>query len=348
MSSAVKAAQTTLSQNLGGPAHKVAPRGAKFSLEDVPSQRGKVAVVTGGSEGIGYACTHTLLSRDIHKVFLLSVSENVIADSIESIKEEMGEEIANRMRWIQCDLADWKRIPEVAKQIRNETERIDILINNAARGIMTYQLTEYGVDRHMALNHMGHVILTSHLLPLLKETANRVGDRVRISNQASNAHQQAPKDTKFESIDDLNQDLGPMPQYGRAKLANILYSKYLTRHLQAQYPNILINATHPGVVETKMSSEDILEPYPKAGYLMKEGMKPFKKDIFEGAVSTMYAATYTENSGEYICPPADPESGSDLAQNEELAEQLMKLTREVVTEKTRSDSVDKGCPMKDY
>ena len=65
-------------------------------------------------------------------------------------------------------------------------------------------------------------------------------------------------------------------------------------------------------------------------------------------IMVRYAATATEKSGEYICPPADPESGSDLAQDEELGEQLMKLTREIVTEKFKADSVDKGCPMKDY
>ena len=61
-----------------------------------------------------------------------------------------------------------------------------------------------------------------------------------------------------------------------------------------------------------------------------------------------YAATVTEKSGEYICPPADPESGSELARSDQLGEDLMKLTREIVTEKTRSESVDKGCPMTDY
>ena len=55
-----------------------------------------------------------------------------------------------------------------------------------------------------------------------------------------------------------------------------------------------------------------------------------------------------DKSGEYICPPAAPESGSDLAQDEQLGEQMMKLTREVVTAKTKADSIDKGCPMKDY
>lgn len=342
MSSAVKAAQTTLSQNLGGVAHNLAPDSRKFALEDTPDQSGKVAVITGGSEGIGYGAVHTLLSKDIAKVFILSVSANVIADSVEAIKEELGEEISNRMRWIQLDLSDWKQIPKVAEQISNETGRIDILINNAARGIMTYELTDLGVDRHMAVNHIGHVILTSHLLPTLKDTASK-GNTVRISNQASNAHEQAPKDTKFASLEELNTDIGPMPLYGRAKLASILYSRYLHRHLhkENQNPNILINSTHPGVVDTAMSTRDIMEPYPRLGHLMKDVMSPFKKDQFEGCVSTVYAATAVEKSGMYICPPADPEPGSELARNNELGEQLMKLTREIVKEKT-------GEELKDY
>ena len=200
--------------------------------------------------------------------------------------EELGADKAARTKWLQVDMGDWQRVTEVAKEIRDMTDRLDILVNNAARGIMTYQLTDYGVDRHMAVNHMGHVILTSHLLPLLKETAKQ-GHTVRISNQASNAHSSSPKDTKFESLDELNQDIGPMPLYGRSKLAAILYSKYLAKHLTSAHPNILVNATHPGVVETKMSTEDILEPYPRAGLLMSKGLAPFKKDQFEGAIPTL-------------------------------------------------------------
>ena len=81
-----------------------------------------------------------------------------------------------------------------------------------------------------------------------------------------------------------------MPQYGRSKLANILYAKYLNKHLTSKHPNILANATHPGFVDTKMSVKDIHEPYPLAGYAMSVAMAPFKKDQFEGALSALYAA----------------------------------------------------------
>jgi len=93
-----------------------------------------------------------------------------------------------------------------------------------------------------------------------------------------------------------------------------------------------------------MSADDIHEPYPIAGYAMSVGLKPFKKDQWMGAVSAMYCATKTDKTGEYVCPPAVPEAGNALAQNEKLGEALMALTRKVVKEKMKGDSLEKGCP----
>ena len=167
-------------------------------------------------------------------------------------------------------------------------------------------------------------------------------------NLSSNLHESAPSDCKFASLDELNKSYDPNTQYGRAKLANLLYARYLNRHLTSQHPNILANAVHPGIVDTKMSAKDIHEPYPLAGYGLSTALKPFKKDQFEGALSSLFASTFTHKSGQYICPPAVPEPGSKLANDEELGEQLMKLTREIVAEKTKSESVDKGCPLSFY
>ena len=128
----------------------------------------------------------------------------------------------------------------------------------------------------------------------------------------------------------------------------ILYCRYLARHLSSTHPNILVNATHPGFVRTKMSVEDIHEPFPLAGYAMSGLMKPFQKDQFEGALSAVYAATAFEGTGQYICPPAVVEKGSSQSQDEALGEQLMVLTKNLVQEKTRSESSDKGCPFTFY
>ncbi|KAG9201818.1 hypothetical protein G6514_005235 [Epicoccum nigrum] len=339
--------KNTIAENFGKiiPGNELAAAENQFSLEEVPDLSGKVAVVTGGSEGIGYGCTHTLLSNNVAKLFILSQSDDIAEDAINAIKKEMGEEKGSRVVWMKCDLSDWEETGRTAFNIAKQTDRIDILINNAARGIMTYQLAKNGIDLHMATNHFGHVVLTSHLLPTIKETAKN-GNTVRIVCTSSNLHEQAPSDTEFASVDELNRDLGAQPQYGRAKLADLLYAKYLARHLTSQHPNILANAIHPGIVETRQSTEHIHEPFPLAGYAMSVGMAPFKKTQFEGAVSTMFAATKTEKSGQYICPPAIVEQGSDKANDVELGERLMDLTWKTIKEKTKSQSADKGCPFK--
>ncbi|KAJ4289750.1 hypothetical protein N0V90_011080 [Kalmusia sp. IMI 367209] len=342
--------QNTIAENLGKVipgAHSLAPEDSRFSLDQVPDLSGKVAVITGGTEGIGYGCTHTLLSHNIFKLFIISISNDVASDAIAAIKGEMGEEAAKKVEWLQCDLSDWEETGKVAFEIAEKTDRIDILVNNAARGIMTVQRAKNGVDLHMATNHIGHVVLTSHLLPVLKDTANK-GNTVRIVNLGSNLHEQAPKETKFESIEELNKDYGPQAQYGRTKLASILYAKYLARHLTSQHPNILANASHPGIVDTRQTTEHVHEAWPFMGYGMSVVAHPFKKTQFEGAVSSMYLATTTEKSGQYVCPPAVVERGSDMANDEGLGERLMELTWKVVKDKTKATSVEKGCPFKEY
>ncbi|OLN92255.1 putative oxidoreductase bli-4, mitochondrial [Colletotrichum chlorophyti] len=329
--------KNTIAENFGGAAQKLGTH--QFSLDECPDLTGKVAVVTGGSQGIGYGVTHTLLNHNIAKLFVLSTSKEVVDGAHDAIAKDIGVEKANRTKWFQCDLGDWNRVKEVADAIKNGTDRLDILINNAGLGVLTYQQTELGVDRHMAVNHIGHVVLTSYLLPLLKETAKK-GEVVRVVNQSSNAHQSAPSDVTFESLDELNQDLGPNAQYGRSKLANILYTRYLNRKVtQNGNQNLLVNATHPGFVSTKQSKQDVFEPYPLGGYAMAVGMEPFKKDVFEGAVSAVYAGTTAKESGQFICPPAVPEPGSKQSQDDALGDKLMELTQKILKEKSQQGDV---------
>ncbi|KAM3500959.1 hypothetical protein MY10362_005954 [Beauveria mimosiformis] len=336
MASVIAYIKNTLAENLGGPTPKLATD--QFGLDDTPDQSGKVAVVTGGSEGNEYAITYTLIKHKISKVYMLSISEEKAKNAVEAIAKDMGSEAGEKVTWLQCDLSDWKRVKEVAENIEKSTDRLDMLINNAGRGIMTFQLTDYGVDRHMAVNHIGHAILTSHLLPLMKKTAN-TGSMVRIVNMSSNLHESVPSNLKFKSVNDLNQDLGPKQQYGRSKLAGILFARYFNRKVtMAGHPNILMNATHPGIDD--LFGNAYVTRYPVAGYGMSVGFEPFKKSQFQGAVSTIFAATTTKESGQYICPPAVPEQGSSMSQNEELADDLMELTRNVVETKTELKLAD--------
>lgn len=94
------------------------------------------------------------MQKNAAKVYVLSLSKEIIEGAIESIGEDLGKDKAERITWLRCDLSDWAAVTGVAKEITSTTDRIDILVNNAGRGIMTSQHTDYGVDRHMAMNHM--------------------------------------------------------------------------------------------------------------------------------------------------------------------------------------------------
>lgn len=215
--------------------------------------------MTGGSEGIGFGVTYTLLKHDIAKLFILSKSKEVVDGAKDAMAKELGQDKADRTIWLECDLGDWIRVKDVAEDIKRQADRLDILVNNAGRGTMPAQLTQFGVDRHMAVNHMGHVVLTSHLLPLMKRTAEQ-GNMVRISNQSSSLHHKVPSDIQFASLEEINTDIGPNGQYGRSKLAGILYARYFDRKVTRNgHPNVLMNATHPGFVSTAQSRAAVFE-----------------------------------------------------------------------------------------
>lgn len=145
----MEAIKNTLAENFGGVAQHAASPENQFSLDQCPSLNGQVAVITGGSEGIGYGVSHTLLKHGVSKLFLLSRDQECVNQATEAIRKELGDDAASRVTWYYCDLSDWASVPKVADQIKSKTDKIHMLFNNAARGIMTYQLTDSGVDRHM-------------------------------------------------------------------------------------------------------------------------------------------------------------------------------------------------------
>lgn len=80
---------------------------------------------------------HTLLSYNINKLFILSLSQEVVDGAFNSISENMGAETARKITWLKCDMGDWQAVVKTANKIASKTDRIDVLILNSARGIMT-------------------------------------------------------------------------------------------------------------------------------------------------------------------------------------------------------------------
>lgn len=286
-----------------------------------------------GSEGIGFGCTHTLLKANISKVFIISMSEQIISQAKDAFAQDqdLPQDAAARIVWKQCDLTDWKHVQQVAREIIDETNRLDILIANAAKGIMSFALDRNGVDSHMSINHLGHVVLIDALLPLLNKTADTFHTKVRVVSFSSNLAAQTPSQVTFQDEAEFRSNIGPQSLYARTKLADLLFSRYLhRRYTQAGgHSDVIFNACHPGVVETRQTEVWIHEPFPILGYGMNL-LNPIKKDIFQGCVSAMFCATQANEGGNFICPPAIPEEGPEKSRDQDMQDRLVRLSKQVI------------------
>jgi WW domain-containing oxidoreductase len=330
-----------------------------WNASKIPSLVGKVAVLTGGNEGIGGAFTAELLKHGISKVIIVSNDSARHQGALANFKEETDYDVSSKVIFHEMDLGDYPSVNKVVDLIKKETERIDILNCNAAIGMYRTDIPSsttqesHAIDRHFACNNVGHAILTQGLLPIIKNTAQKTGD-ARIVIMASNLHFSAPSDVEFNSIDELNTDLGPTLQYNRSKLGNVLYSKKLARMFRAEGlgDKIFVNSIHPGVVKTSQQAGAV-ETYGEkikatvgdgvVGNAAASGLEAMNlvgrallmKDSPEGALSALYAATspgVKEQglTGEYIVPNGTIQEADKRALGEDFQDKYYDLVQECI------------------
>lgn len=245
----------------------------------------------------------------------------------------------SKVEWRQCNLQSLKQTDEVAKQLAQELDRLDALVCNAGLGVGVYNETPDGLDSHMQVNVFAQAHLTLTLLPILQKTPDS-----RIVHQSSDLHRGGNGGAKFESIAEINQDIGPTYLYNRTKLAQILFLRELHLRIKAgQYGPVKdntglpwINATHPGGVQTDQQKQ-AEEAYGTVGKIGVAVVKPFMKDaVSHGCRPALFAATHPDivkdqiQNG-YIVPDRKVTEPSDQAKDEVLSFNLWKLTKEVLT-----------------
>jgi WW domain-containing oxidoreductase len=298
----------------------------------------QVYVVTGGSAGIGFGITAHILQHKPAKIYLLSNKEHH-ADEAQTELEKWGD--ASKVEWRKCNLESLKETDEVAKALAKELDRLDGLVCNAGLGVGVYNESQDGLDTHMQVNHFAQAHLALTLLPVLQKTTNS-----RLVFQASDLHRAAPSSVAFESIEEINQDIGATYLYNRTKLAQVLFVRELVKRIQAdQFGTVTgdkgqpwINATHPGGVKTDQQDQAI-EAYGTMAKVGVVAMRPFMKDpVDEGCRPALFAATSEDIvkekiQGAYIVPDRKVTDPSNQAKDEKLALNLWKLTKEVLETK---------------
>ncbi|MBI3379154.1 SDR family NAD(P)-dependent oxidoreductase [Candidatus Gottesmanbacteria bacterium] len=137
--------------------------------------KGKVAIVTGASSGIGMACAK-LLSHHGAKVALVARSKNIL--------DNLYQELADSYT-VATDIRKENQIKEMVKKVYNKFGRIDILVNNAGRGYdAMVEKIDIGMLRELIdLNFIGPLITMQEVIPIMRN--QRGGTIINISSGTS-------------------------------------------------------------------------------------------------------------------------------------------------------------------
>ncbi|KRB35769.1 SDR family oxidoreductase [Microbacterium sp. Root180] len=206
----------------------------------VPDLSGRLAVVTGASDGVGFEIAARLARGGADLV--LPVRNRAKGEAAADRIRERTPDAGIRIR--SLDLASLESVAAFSREVLDDGRPIDILIANA--GVMTPPTRQLSVDGHelqLATNHLGHFALVAHLLPLL------IAGRAHVTSQISVAADQGAI-----NWDDPDWDRGydAMKAYSSSKIAFGLFATELHRRSDAASWGLRSNLSHPGVTPTNL------------------------------------------------------------------------------------------------
>ncbi|MGH3303414.1 MAG: oxidoreductase [Streptosporangiaceae bacterium] len=215
--------------------------GGHWTASDVPDQHGRVAVITGGSGGLGRE-TARVLAANGATVVLAGRDPAKLARAAAEL--QAGQPDAS-VQTAELDLASLESVRTGAADLAGRFAALDLLINNAGLMFPPYGLTRDGYELQFGTNHLGHFALTGLLLrQLLAAPGSRV---VTVS---SNGHRAGRV-----NFADLNsaRHYQRMLAYAQSKLANLMFTYELQRRLAAAKAPTIALAAHPGTARTDLT-----------------------------------------------------------------------------------------------
>ncbi|MEV5185217.1 SDR family oxidoreductase [Streptomyces werraensis] len=267
----------------------------------VPDLSGRRAVVTGASDGMGLELAARLAAAGAEVVMPVRNPRKGEA-AIAKIRESSP---AADVSLRELDLSSLSSVAALGKTLADEGRPIHILVNNA--GVMTppdRRTTADGFELQFGTNHLGHVALVAHLLPLLRAGGARVTSQSSIAARSGAIN-----------WDDLNfeRSYGGARAYRQSKIAGGLFGLELDRRSRAHGWGIISNIAHPGVAPTSLlaARPEIGRGSDTAAFRVIKALS--RRGILLGTPRTamlpaLYAATSPDARGELFYGPQGPGS----------------------------------------
>lgn len=285
--------------------------------------RQRVAMITGGNSGIGFATVSKLTAFGFH-VILASRDQQASAKAIERIRNSNPNA---SLEAISLDLASLASVRRCVAAFHSKGYPLHVLINNAGGSIQGKQasFTEDGFELTLGTNHIGHFLLTNLLVEdLIKSAPSRV---ITVASQLHiPGYRGGAPDFDYENLKG-EKYYKPQVFYRNSKLANMWFAYELQRRLAGT--GVTSNAICPGFVpeaiggRRKSSFDQFL--YNKILPLM-----PFARSLEQASDSYLFASTDASLEGvggKFFVDCKEKRSSAD-SYNEGKANRLWKISCE--------------------
>ena len=261
-----------------------------WTADAIPSQEGRVALVTGANSGLGLATARALSARGATVVMACRSRRKA-----EAARSQLLEAGLTGLDLLELDLADLNSVQRAASELRDRYGHLDLLLNNAGVMAPPRTLTNQGHELQFGVNHLGHMALTLQLLPLMQSRHD-----ARVVTVTSGAQY-------FGKIrwDDPSWSKGydRYGAYGQSKLANVMFALELEARQQEQGSGIRSLAAHPGLARTDLQPTAIATGGNRLEALAYRLMDPLFQSATMGALPQLHAATAeTVQGGEHYGP----------------------------------------------
>jgi NAD(P)-dependent dehydrogenase (short-subunit alcohol dehydrogenase family) len=249
-----------------------------WTAQDVGDQSGRVAVVTGANSGLGLETARVLAAHGA-TVVLAGRDQARTAAAADEIRQQGDASVQTA----ELDLASLQSVKAAAADLTTRFPRLDLLINNAGVMFTPYGLTKDGYELQFGTNHLGHFALTGLLMPSLLAASGS-----RVVTLSSNGHR-----TGRVNFADLQsaRHYNRYAAYGKAKLANLLFTYELQRRLDAAKVHTLALAAHPGTARTELTRHMSALSNAAMSARFATVNSLFVQDAKMGALPTLRAAT---------------------------------------------------------
>lgn len=234
--------------------------------------KGKIALVTGGSRGIGKAISKRLASQGATVVINYTQNESAAKETIKEIEESGGQAIASKF-----DVSDFDKVHESIDEIIEKFGGLHILINNAGitRDTLLMRMKEEDWDDVMSINLKGIFNCTKAVTRnMLKQKEGRIINLTSVVGEMGNAGQ---------------------TNYAASKAGIIGFTKACAREMAPR--GITVNAVSPGFIQTDIT--DQLTEELKKDYISRIPMNRFgTTDDIAGAVAFLVSNDAAYITGE--------------------------------------------------